>query len=143
VATNDLEGTDTRDERMPLLLPTACTALVLFVLLLTVAAPLLSRPTARDRAGPSGPQKVTSAGTFPGPRKTIVYLAGSSSQAEMLDEALDELTLETEASGEAPELPLRLVVVQTPEQVLRGQIIDFTILATQAPGLDLEVVDLR
>jgi hypothetical protein len=74
---------------------------------------------------------------------TVVYLVGSQAEAKGLDDALTEWRMELEALGTAEAQPRRIVVVQTREEVLRQRVIDFAILAAQAPGLDLEVVDLR
>jgi hypothetical protein len=74
---------------------------------------------------------------------TVVYLVSSDLEATDLNSALTEWRMEMEALGTSAQQPRRVVVVQTREEVLRQRVIDFAILAAQAPGLDLEVVDLR
>jgi hypothetical protein len=76
-------------------------------------------------------------------RHTVVYLVSSQAEASKLDAALLEWRMEIQALGIESQQPQRVVVVQTPEEVMHQRIIDFGILATQAPALELQVIDLR
>jgi hypothetical protein len=76
-------------------------------------------------------------------QRTVVYLVSTPEEGASLDAALHEWDLEVRALGVADQEPHRVVVVQTREEILHQRIIDFGLLSAQAPGLELDVVDLR
>jgi hypothetical protein len=120
------------------------TAGVLLVLLLAVVSPSLApAPVRRLQTSPAQPQRTLPVQRYLLSQRTVVYLVSSQAEAASLDDALKEWRMELEALGTIDREPRRLVVVQTPDEVLHQRIIDFTLLAVQAPGLDFQVVDLR
>jgi hypothetical protein len=124
----------------------ALTTAILLVLLSLVALPSLGRADGRPGVAPKTQPRSVAAGitrtSVAHRQSTIIYLVSSQAAASKLDDALNEWRLEIEALG-VPDQPRRLVVLQTPDDVLHQRFIDFTILATQAPGLDLQVIDRR
>jgi hypothetical protein len=127
-------------------LATLVSLVILAVLTLTIAIPAFGGHESRrpdTKAATTLARPAYAPQFFVSRQKTVVYLVGTAEQGAGLQSALDEWQLEVEALGVADREPRRIVVVQTREDVLRQRFIDFTLLANQAPGLDLQVIDLR
>ncbi len=124
---------------------TAVTAALLAFVALAAALPALSRESGAPRSVRGAPSLRATGASTPSFRaqRTVVYVVGSQTHGDELNQALTEWRLEVEALGTADQEPRRVVVVQTPEDVFHKRVIDFSILAMQAPGLDLQVIDLR
>ena len=124
----------------------AVTLAILLSLAIVVLMPAISNkkvPATAPRASASARPVAGASPAKLSHQRTVVYLVSTAEEGSNLEAAIDKWQMEVEALGVADQEPRRVVVIQTRDEVLHQRIIDFGLLASQAPGLGLDVIDLR